>query len=231
MRVAQAAASILARCIATCRSPRALLHALFSLPIGSRPNSGDIHGYGSAFKTFQSLPALAVCEEKRKIGRDEHEASGWAVRVYCRGRREKAPVLSGCESRPATVAPAGSSRSGWWREPHRLKHADDNSTTSAPRPAPRGRRPRRWLAELGDRQHQPHQVHLPGDWQSLVDLLQVPVDGIFRETHGRGHGSHAPALRQPDRHLTLRRCQSQRPGDHGGIDTRMVAAALEVVEC
>ena len=27
----------------------------------------------------------------------------------------KAPVLSGCESRPATVAPAGSSRSGWWR--------------------------------------------------------------------------------------------------------------------
>ena len=27
----------------------------------------------------------------------------------------KAPFLSGCESRPATVAPAGSSRSGWWR--------------------------------------------------------------------------------------------------------------------
>ena len=28
---------------------------------------------------------------------------------------EKAPFLSGCEPRPATVAPAGSSRSGWWR--------------------------------------------------------------------------------------------------------------------
>ena len=30
-------------------------------------------------------------------------------------RRDKAPFLSGCESRPATVAPAGSSRSGRWR--------------------------------------------------------------------------------------------------------------------
>ncbi len=30
-------------------------------------------------------------------------------------RRAKAPFLSGCESRPATVAPAGSSRSGRWR--------------------------------------------------------------------------------------------------------------------
>ena len=39
-------------------------------------------------------------------------------------RREKAPVLSGCESRPATVAPVGSSRSGWWRQQHRLKHSD-----------------------------------------------------------------------------------------------------------
>ena len=35
-----------------------------------------------------------------------------AVSVYCDVRREKAPVLSGCEPRPATVAPAGSSRSG-----------------------------------------------------------------------------------------------------------------------
>ena len=30
-------------------------------------------------------------------------------------RRAKAPFLSGCESRPATVAPAGSSQSGRWR--------------------------------------------------------------------------------------------------------------------
>ena len=30
-------------------------------------------------------------------------------------RRDKAPFHSGCESRPATVAPAGSSRSGRWR--------------------------------------------------------------------------------------------------------------------
>ena len=27
------------------------------------------------------------------------------------------------------------------------------------------------LPELGDRQYQPHQVHLPGDRQFLVDLL------------------------------------------------------------
>ena len=40
-------------------------------------------------------------------------------------RRAKAPFLSGCESRPATVVPAGSSRSGRWRQRHRLKHSDD----------------------------------------------------------------------------------------------------------
>ena len=39
-------------------------------------------------------------------------------------RREKAPFPSGCEPRPATVAPAGSSRSGRWRQRHRLKHSD-----------------------------------------------------------------------------------------------------------
>ena len=39
-------------------------------------------------------------------------------------RRDKAPILSGCEPRPATVAPAGSSRSGWWRQQHRPKHFD-----------------------------------------------------------------------------------------------------------
>ena len=42
-----------------------------------------------------------------------------------------------------------------------------------------------WLPEFGDRQHQPHQVHLPGDRQSLVNLLQVPVDGAFREPRPR----------------------------------------------
>ena len=33
--------------------------------------------------------------------------------LYFNVRREKAPILSGCESRPATVAPVGSNRSGW----------------------------------------------------------------------------------------------------------------------
>ena len=36
-----------------------------------------------------------------------------------------APFLSGCESRPATVAPAGSNRSGRWRQRYRPKHSDD----------------------------------------------------------------------------------------------------------
>ena len=45
------------------------------------------------------------------------------------------------------------------------------------------------LPELGDRQHQPHQVHLPGDRQFPVDLLQVPVDGAWptsRNSQGAG---------------------------------------------
>ena len=39
-------------------------------------------------------------------------------------RRGKALSLSGCESHPATVAPAGSSRSGSWRQRYELKHSD-----------------------------------------------------------------------------------------------------------
>ena len=35
-------------------------------------------------------------------------------------RRERRHFFSGCESRPATVVPAGSSRSGRWRQRHRL---------------------------------------------------------------------------------------------------------------
>ena len=55
-------------------------------------------------------------------------------------RRDKAPFLSGCESRPATVAPAGSSRSGRWRQRHRLKHSDDKGPPWAVQ-RPRGRAP------------------------------------------------------------------------------------------
>ena len=36
------------------------------------------------------------------------------------------------------------------------------------------------LPELGDRQDQPHQVHLPGDGLFLADLLQAPIEGVFR---------------------------------------------------
>ena len=41
----------------------------------------------------------------------EHEIFYRDFRV----RREKAPHFSGCKSRPATIAPAGSSQSGSWR--------------------------------------------------------------------------------------------------------------------
>ena len=39
-------------------------------------------------------------------------------------RRGKALIPSGCETRPATVAPAGSSRGDSWRKQHGLKHPD-----------------------------------------------------------------------------------------------------------
>ena len=42
-------------------------------------------------------------------------AYGMQFNLHYSVRRDKVPFLSGCESRPATVAPAGSSRSGRWR--------------------------------------------------------------------------------------------------------------------
>ena len=49
--------------------------------------------------------------------------------TVCRG---KAPSPSGCESRPATVAPAGSNRSGRWRQRHGLKHSDGTGCLGRP---------------------------------------------------------------------------------------------------
>ena len=43
------------------------------------------------------------------------ELAGRGLSLDYSVRRDKAPFPSGCESRPATVAPAGSSRSGRWR--------------------------------------------------------------------------------------------------------------------
>ena len=51
--------------------------------------------------------------------------------------------------------------------------------------------------ELGERQHQAHQVRLPRDGVLLVDLLQVPVDGGFRMPRRIGHVADAIAFRQP----------------------------------
>ena len=60
------------------------------------------------------------------------------------------------------------------------------------------------LSQLGDRQHPPHQVRLPGDVSFLVDRLQEPIDGVLGVPRGLGHVVHALAFRQPDRHSTDR---------------------------
>ena len=74
------------------------------------------------------------------------------------------------------------------------------------------------LPELGQRQHQPHQVRLPRDGVLLVDPLQVPVDGGFRMPRRIDHVADAHAFRQPDRHLSLRRRQFLGRGHQFGID-------------
>ena len=76
----------------------------------------------SSLSSREGPPDARQSRTYTQIGRDGHEAAGRAVRVYCR----------------ATVAPAGSSRSGWWREPQRLKHAADREPPRAA--SRRGRR-------------------------------------------------------------------------------------------
>ena len=80
-----------------------------------------------------------------------------------------------------------------------------------------------WLPEFGDRQHQPHQVHLPGDRQSLVDLLQVPVDGAFRAPRRPGDVAHVFAFGQRERRLTLGRRQPEGPRHQARIDPMMAS--------
>ena len=70
--------------------------------------------------------------ERRRIGRSRRRPGlGRALRPTDAPnpeipvRRGKAPYPSGCESRPATVAPAGSSRSARRRQRHRVEHFDD----------------------------------------------------------------------------------------------------------
>ena len=50
-----------------------------------------------------------LLELARRLGRTEAAVPASHNRIF-RVRRDKALFLSGCESRPATVAPAGSSR-------------------------------------------------------------------------------------------------------------------------
>ena len=59
----------------------------------------------------ETLPWRETLE--MKVGRKPADTT--PLSLHYSVRRDKAPFLSGCESRPATVAPAGSSRSGRWR--------------------------------------------------------------------------------------------------------------------
>ena len=96
--------------------------------------------------------AVAEVERTRqvaRIGNNLNQIARWAnsqaapirrLSLDYSVRRDKAPFRSGCESRPATVAPAGSSRSGRWRQRHRLKHSDDKGPPWAVQ-RPHGRAP------------------------------------------------------------------------------------------
>ena len=46
--------------------------------------------------------------------------------------------------------------------------------------------------ERGERQHQPHQVHLPGEAVLAVHLPQVPVDLELMAQKACGSGAHLP---------------------------------------
>ena len=83
------------------------------------------------------------------------------------------------------------------------------------------------LSELGDRQHQ---VHLPGEGLFPVDPHQAPKDGACCMPCGFGHLAHALAFRQPDRHPTFCRRQSQGRGHQAGIDTMRESWLLQSAE-
>ena len=55
----------------------------------------------------------------------------------------------------------------------------------------------------------------------MVDLLQVPVDGAFREPRRPGDVVHVFAFSLPDRHLTLGRRQPEGPRHQARIDPMM----------
>ena len=88
----------------------------------ARPTAWSSANFSLLGRTLGQIVTVldAPCQGRRRLRGRSRRTSGsradaLALSVYFRVRREKAPVLSGCESRPATVAPAGSSRSGWWR--------------------------------------------------------------------------------------------------------------------
>ena len=74
-------------------------------------------GKGFGFPLFGSdLPAIAArLNQKWHSGKNGRSCSPGSTYVISCVRRGKARFPCGCESRPATVAPAGSSQSGLWR--------------------------------------------------------------------------------------------------------------------
>jgi len=64
-----------------------------------------LHNAANAGRHF-CLTAKRQVQREQSLGKKMGEENGVAV------RRDKAPFFSGCNSRPATFAPAGSNRSG-----------------------------------------------------------------------------------------------------------------------
>ena len=73
------------------------------------PDPGDTH----YFVDYAFL--LRDRDGSARVDHDVPAISKASTLARLRRAPRKAPFPSGCEPRPATVAPAGSSRSGWWR--------------------------------------------------------------------------------------------------------------------
>ena len=95
-------------------TPAFLVETLFQRRVSSAA-LGEMMGTGdllSAFDVDRIATEALLFQTGYLTIRDEEDIGGETFYPIFTVRRAKAPSLSGCESRPATVAPAGSSRSG-----------------------------------------------------------------------------------------------------------------------
>jgi len=96
--------------------PRAACH--FGYRPGPRLSQAE--KFTASLPAFVSNPVLGIALTSNSAGGEENGARKWCrcagIRLAAENgvavRRDKAPFFSGCNSRPATFAPAGSNRSG-----------------------------------------------------------------------------------------------------------------------